>query len=60
MVGIEKLVKNFLKIDSAPKSKRDGLVFKINVKYFKENVDTTFDIFWKTILNAANLKKPSC
>ena len=54
---IEKLIKHFLKIDSVPKSRRNGSAFKRNVKHFMENVDTLFDIFCKNNSQRRKLEK---
>ena len=54
---IERLVKDFLKIDSVPKSRRNGSAFKRNVEYFMVNVDTLFDIFYKNNSQRRRLEK---
>ena len=54
---IEKLVKNFSKINSVSKSKRNGSAFKRNVIHFMENVNTLFDIFCKNNSQRRKLEK---
>ena len=52
----EKLVENFRKIDSVPKSRRNGSTFK-NVKHFMKNVDWLFDLFLQKNSHHRRLEK---